>query len=208
MQDHSPVLHVLIHYLLAQETTASAKMDRHCADMTTRHSINCCSLDTVLPLPVCFSEQSIQRQLGYLLDPCPSLRLHTDARCAPKARHKRCQPVHTAFVPALLYVPADYIPTPIPCLISDSSCDRKRTDSAVAVSPDMKPSTAKIQFSDVDSESCTVEVGKDRRAPWFESAASQFCERLAERVKPWQRRRDGWECDFCGVECFCAGFAG
>lgn len=192
--------------LLAQQTTASAKMDRHCADMTNRHNIGCCSPDTVLPLPVCFSEESIQRQLGYLLNPCPSLRLRTDAPCAPKARHTRCQPVHTAFVPALLYVPAYYIPTFIPCLISDASCDRKRADSAVAVSPDIKPSTAKIQISDVDSESCGVEVGEGRRAPSFESAASQFSERLGERAKPWPRGRDDWECDFCGAECFCDGF--
>ena len=154
-------------------------MANHCSGQQDR---TCCNTDATLPLPVCFSEESIQRQLGYLFaPPYPS-------------RSSRCQlPVHTALVPALLYLPAVYLPISTPCINDGASSQHKRVDSAIAV--------------DDDSESHSKENARCQTAPWFESATAQFLEREKERAQSYPRGRDEWDCVFCGLECFCQSLA-
>ena len=49
------------------------------------------------------------------------------------------------------------------------------------------------------------ENGRER-APWFGAAAAgRFLGRLGDGGKGGARGRDGWECGFCGGECFCVG---
>lgn len=145
-----------------------------------------CTPNTRLPLPLCFSEASIQRQLGHLLSPCTS--------------RGRDQPIHTALVPALLYVPAFYVPISSACVSCESSRGHRRADSAVVVNE--------------DSRSCGKKDVECKVAPWFESAARQFADvqgqvRVqSERAKMDSRARLEWECDFCGLECFCEGLPG
>ena len=165
-----------MHNLLAHCPRNPANMANHCSG---QHGKTCCNTDTSLPLPVCFSEESIQRQLGYLLSPrFPALNL-------------RCQPVHTALVPALLYVPANYVPVCTPFVTSSPVNEHKRADSACAVYDDSV-------FSSKQSV-------RGQTAPWFESATAQALDKEKERAKPHPRGRDQWDCDFCGLECLCEG---
>lgn len=71
------------------------------------------------------------------------------------------------------------------------------------------------------SERNTVRKDKSHSesAPWFQSAAAQFAERIGEgvegsvsgrkkkAVREGGRERQDWACQICGMECFCAGFA-
>jgi hypothetical protein len=168
-----------MHNLLAHHSQTPANMANH---YSGQHGTTCCNTDTALPLPVCFSEESIQRQLGYFLTP----------RCA--ALKSLCQPVHTALVPALLYVPTYYVPIPTPRVISDPVNVHKRADSACAV--------------DGSDTSCSVAAPEGQRAPWFGSATAQVLDTEKARTKTHPRRRDEWDCDFCGLGCFCEGLPG
>lgn len=169
---------ISMHKLLPQSSSNPVNMASPCPD---QHVTTCCSTDTTLPLPVYFSEDSIKRQLSCLPTPrFPSLNL-------------LCQPVHPALMPALLYVPAYYTTISTPCVNGIVNSGHKRVDSAVVV--------------DDDSKTHSKDALKSQTAPWFESATAQVLDREKERTRVYSRGRDEWDCDFCGLECFCEDFS-
>lgn len=135
-------------------------MTTHCpAQRRTAHTA------LALPLPLCFSPDSTHRHLTPLLAPL---------------RHQ----VHTALVPALLYVPARYLPLSPPHTLRNPVPELKRADSACAADRDSEPESRSTQLVPLDEEKPRAEL--------------ESC----------PRGRAQWACDFCGLECFCGGLAG
>ena len=145
----------------------------------------CTNADRRLPPPSCFGEDTIQRQLDYILDcPCP----------VPKKQlqvSRVYQRLHTTFLPALLYVPAYYYPIHTPCV---SRCP-DYAGTCTHCADDQEPPECELYKKAGQAEHLDKKL----------TSSSKLSKEPEKQVEPQPRPRDNWKCDFCGPECFCSG---
>ncbi|KAH6616496.1 hypothetical protein C7974DRAFT_474962 [Boeremia exigua] len=155
---------------------------------------------TPFPPPASFTSEHIRHLT------CPSTSPYSQPP-PQRAEPHTYRPVHTALVPALLFVPAYYVPahTPCDCCKSEGEGEDVETPAASSASDSgsetgavLDVETAEMYVGGVlDSDSASSETGE--YTPWFRSAAEQFKESVGEVDGERWRGRDGWECDFCGA---------
>lgn len=190
---YSPNIRLSMYNASAYRARIPTDMDRYQKDLSNVVSPSCCSTGTSLPPPSSFSEDTIQRQLGHLLDrPCLSGSPHLREPSARVCRPHIYRPVHTAVVPALLYVPAYYVPIYSSCF----SNDRKCVGSSLRCE-----NITRMQECVRCNDACGMKQSHERSGRYDEPY-----EKIEVKVEPRLRGRDEWDCDFCGFECFCERF--